>query len=181
MSLEKCRASAASASLLVFLAIDFRRAPAEEIDGDGGDQNPEDQIARFDPGGMAAKAPHRLDEDEGREREQKSCLGQRRQGFDLGVAVLVLFVGRLMGDLDGEIGERCRADIREIVPRLRQHRERARQKAGGKFRRGHQRTHGDRSQRRAFFQFLVGVLHDEALGFWRLHRRALDHDAFRSN
>ena len=102
---------------------------------------------------MAAEPAQRFNKNEGRERKQKSGLDQRRESFDLGVAVLVLVVGRLMRDPYGEIGESGRADVGEVVGRLRQHSERSRQQ--GRRRAWPtviRRTDGDRSQGRAFLQ-----------------------------
>ena len=60
---------------------------------------------------LAAEQPvRRLENHDGGEHEQERGFGERRDAFDLAVAVLMFGVCRLAGDADREIGDHGRED-----------------------------------------------------------------------
>ncbi len=134
MSLEKCRASAASASLFVVSAI--------RVSDCANGRNPR-RSRRSKP--RRRKDWHRFcvvaaqaaviasTSTINGKREQETGFDQRGQRLDLGVAVLMLLVGRLVRDPDREIGEGGRCDVGEIVARLGEDRERSREQSGDEF------------------------------------------------
>ena len=60
-----------------------------------------------------------------RERGEKTRLGQRRHGLDLGVAKWMIGVGGLVGFAHGEEGEGARPDVDRVMRAFREKRERA--------------------------------------------------------
>ena len=82
---------------------------------------------------LSAQPPHGFDENEDREAEEKGRFDQGGERLDLGVAVVMLLVGRFAGGADRVIGDDRDAGIDEIVTRLGEQSQRTRRKAGDKF------------------------------------------------
>jgi hypothetical protein len=86
---------------------------AKEIDHDRNNDHREGRGRGLDRLAVAAPEPlRRLPDHHPRQNEQQRRFGQRRHALDLAVAVMVLLVGGLAGDADGEIGHQRGAESR---------------------------------------------------------------------
>src|SRR6266851_3175180 len=82
--------------------------------------------------------------------KQKRRFGERRYVLDLAVAVMVLLVGRLVGDSHREIGHQRGGEIDQRMRRLRQDRERAGREADDPLADRQRRRRRDRTERYPF-------------------------------
>ena len=123
---EKCSASASSAWLCVCFGGARERARAEEIDRDRHRDHAErpgvrDHRMLF----VLGQALDRFPDHHAGEQEQQRGFRQRRNAFDLAVAVVVFLVGRLAGNAHRDIGHHRGAEIDQRMAGLRQDRQRA--------------------------------------------------------
>ncbi len=156
-SLEKCSASAASASLCVSLATaSSRRARTKSTTIDRASTG-EDRPAGVDLDGRGAEPLRGLAGDDEREAEQEPGLDQGGEQFDLAVAIMVLLVRRLLGLAHGDIGEHCGGDVGGRMAGLRDQRQRAGGEARRELGERQHRAGGDRRLRgRSLARRLVG-------------------------
>ena len=134
----------------------IEHARAKEIDDDRPGDHREGPDRGVDRVPVAAeKTLQRFPDHDAREQEQKRCLGERGDAFDLAVAVMVLLVGGLAGHAHREIGHHRCGEVDQRMRRLRQNGERAGGDADGGFCHREARRRGDRGKR----DLLLDVLH----------------------
>ena len=104
----------------------------------------------------------RLPDHHAREQEQQRRFGERRDAFDLAVAVMVLVVGRLAGNAHRAIGHHRGAEVDQRMAGLRQDRQRAGGKADHALGDGQRGGRRDRGECDLFFF----VLHAAPLARW---------------
>ncbi len=93
------------------------------------------------------QAVPRLPQNDGGEEEQERGLDQRRHALDLAMTVMVLLVGRLVGNADGKIGHGGRREIEQRMRRFREDRERAGRDPDDRLADGERRRRADRTER----------------------------------
>ena len=85
---------------------------------------------------VARDAGNRLCGDPNGRAEHQEDLDKRRDVFNLGVAVGMVFVGGLVGDLDGQVGEPGADEVERGVGGVGQNAERAGKQTGGELEQG---------------------------------------------
>ena len=118
---------------------DRQSAPAHEVDDDRDDDRAEGEDVGVDGLRFAADPAQRRESDRRGEHEQETGLEKRHHRLDLGVAEMVVFVGRFVRFAHGVIGQAARSDVEAVVRRLGEQGERAGHRPRGEFHQRHQR------------------------------------------
>ena len=160
------------------LALGFARDPQQGARPPGVDrhldaEHREGDVGEGDQFAAGLQPLDRLHGDAAGQQKQQGGLGQRGDAFDLAVPVVMLGVGRPVGNAHGEPGHERRAQVDQAVQRVGNQRQAADRDAHGELHRGERPARDDGDDGNFFLLARHGALSSPIAAQFRLCRMLL--------